>query len=146
MEEKFVEENDKKSFADLSQKDLNFEGFEGAFGSENFQDHCDTSTSNNSDHPAADSLTSNVGGGIKSHVTASPGIKYGYGVAASMLPTLSLSWFGGSTDKNPSEAKDSTSIDHHAISSEPSTATPDDKAAAVSNCMYLTFWSTHLKF
>ena len=133
MEGKPAAVNEKPGVACLSEKNLHFEGFEGAFGSENFQDRSDTSTLNGSAHPAADSLRSNLVGGNKNQVTASPSIKYGYGVATSMLPTLSLSWFGGSTDKNPSESKDSTSTDHHDVASESSTAPPDDRASTVSN-------------
>ncbi len=121
--------------ASLSKKNLPFEGFEGAFGSENFQDLSDTHTSNGS---AADSQRESVSGSCKHPVTASPSIKYGYGVASSMLPTLSLSWFGSSADKNPSESKDSTITNQRDRSPESTKAPPDDTAAAVSDLCTLT--------
>jgi hypothetical protein len=137
MDGKPTEVDEKSGFASLPEKNLHFEGFEGAFGSENFQDHCDTSTSNGLGHTAADAQRSNSAGGNRNQVTASPNIKYGYGVATSILPTLSLSWFGGSTDKNPSESKEASSTDHNDLAPESSTAPPDDRAAAVSNCTAL---------
>ena len=89
-----------------------FEGFEGAFGSESFQVHQEKEDAlSGMAGPSDTTATSSDGNDIplnrnqQTSTTASPGLKYGYGVSSSILPNLSLSWFGGSGDKNPADKK-----------------------------------------
>ena len=90
-----------------------FEGFEGAFGSESFQVQQDADVSAlravgsvGATKDEADLMSSTRV--QTSSATVSPALKHGYGVSSSILPTLSLSWFGTSGDKNPIEKKDTS--------------------------------------